>query len=108
MFEQSTSTLQQTRSNLKSLLMTKKGERVMQPELGCDIWKVLFNQITEDTPAIVRSSVVDAVERWLPFLEVVDLELSTPTNGDVHRAQVMVSYRFRNNPNVLDSITIDI
>jgi phage baseplate assembly protein W len=108
MFEQSTSSLQQTRSNLKNLILTKKGERLMQPELGCDLWEILFEQITEDTKLLARTTVVDAVDRWLPFLEIAEFELETPVNSDVHKIRIQVSYRFRNNPNVLDSITIDI
>lgn len=108
MFEQSTSSLQQTRSNLKNLLLTKKGERIMQPELGCDLWRVLFEQITEDSKLLARTAVVDAVDRWLPFLEIAEFELETPVNDDVHKIRIQVSYRFRNNPNVLDSITLDI
>lgn len=80
----------------------------MQPELGCDLWRVLFEQITEDSKLLARTAVVDAVDRWLPHLEVTDLNLETPVNGDVYTIQIQVSYRFRNNPNILDSITIEI
>jgi phage baseplate assembly protein W len=107
-FEQSTTLLQQTRSNLKNLLLTKKGERIMQPELGCELWNVLFTQITEETELLCRTAVVDAVERWLPFLEIADFQLTTPADGDIHKISIQVSYRFRNNPNVFDSITLDI
>lgn len=108
MFEQSTSLIQQARSNLKNLLLTKKGERIMQPDFGCDLWRVLFEQITEDTTLLSRAAVVDAVDRWMPFLEVDELTVEAPTTGDVHKIQIRVSYRYRNNPNVLDSLTIDI
>jgi len=27
--------------------MTRKGERVHQPDFGCDIWNVLFEQIVD-------------------------------------------------------------
>ena len=41
------STIQQAKSNLINLIMTRKGERVHQPDFGCDIWKVLFEPIIE-------------------------------------------------------------
>ena len=38
-------TIQQAKDNLINLIMTRKGERVHQPEFGCDIWKILFEPI---------------------------------------------------------------
>ena len=40
-------TLTQAKNNLKNLILTRKGERMMQPDFGCDIWKVLFEQIVD-------------------------------------------------------------
>ena len=40
-------TLMQAKDNLLNLIMTKKGERVGQPEFGCDIWKIIFEPIVE-------------------------------------------------------------
>ena len=35
-------TLSQAKDNLRNLILTRKGERLMQPEFGCDVWKTLF------------------------------------------------------------------
>lgn len=104
MFEQSTDLIQQTRSNFKNLILTKKGERVGQPELGCDLWKVLFDQITDETLELARLAVVDAIDRWLPFIELVDFVI-TSTN-DENILNIRCIYRFRNNQNVIDQVDI--
>lgn len=106
MFEQSTTFTQQVKSNLRNLLLTTRGERVMQPELGTDLRRILFEQITEDTMDNVRLTITEAVERWMPYLEIQEVSVSNDPVTNPHRLDVVVNYRFRNNPNVTDSITI--
>ena len=104
MFEQSTTAIQQVRSSFKNLILTKKGERVGQPELGCDLWKILFDQIDEDTLDAARIAVADAVDRWLPFIELTDFAIQQ--TADYNILNITCKYRFRNNPNVTDQISI--
>ncbi len=104
MFEQSTTVIQQVRSNFKNLILTKKGERVGQPDLGCDLWRILFEQITEETLENARLAVADAVDRWMPFIELTNFEI-TSTDAE-NSMYIKCSYRFRNNPNVTDQITV--
>lgn len=108
MFAQSTSTFQQVKSNYKNLILTKKGERLMQPEFGTDLYRILFENITEDTLENARLTLVQATERWMPFLEVIDFQIKNPVNGNPHRIDIKVTYRFRNNPTVTDSITVSV
>ncbi len=105
MFEQSTELFKQVKSNFKNLMMTKKGERLMQPDLGTDLHKILFENITEETLDNAKLTVVESVERWLPFLELTDFQLKNPVNNNPHRIDITVVYRFRANPNVTDTIT---
>lgn len=108
MFAQSTTVFQQVKSNFKNLILTKKGERVMQPDFGTDLYRILFENVTENTLENARLTVVEAVERWMPFLELQQFEVKNPVNGNPHRIDLSVTYRFRNNPNVTDSITVSI
>jgi phage baseplate assembly protein W len=108
MFTQSTSVFEQVKSNFKNLILTKKGERLMQPEFGTDLHRILFENITDNTLENARLTVVDAVERWMPFLELKEFEVKSPVDGNPHRINLSVTYRFRNNPNVTDAISISI
>lgn len=104
MFEQSTTVIDQVRSNFKNLVLTKKGERVHQPNFGCDLWKVLFEQITEETFEAARITIADAVDRWMPFIELTDFQITAAeTQNSIN---IRCTYRFRNNPNVTDTIDI--
>jgi phage baseplate assembly protein W len=74
-FAQSYSTEQQAVSNLKNLLLTKKGERILQPTFGTDIQNVLFEQNTEDTATILRNSLETDIEFWLPYITIKDITI---------------------------------
>lgn len=104
MFEQSTTVIQQVRSNFKNLILTKKGERVGQADLGCDLWRVLFDPMDDNILEAARVAVVNAVNRWLPFLELVTLTATKDDAGNI--ININCVYRFKNNPNVLDQVSV--
>ncbi len=106
-FQQSFDTLVQVKSNFLNLILTRKGERVHQPEFGCGIHDYLFEQLTPENVEGARLSVLTAVERWMPFLELVQFELNTDTNNlDNNRLQLYVGYRLKKNPNIRDTIIL--
>jgi len=103
MFDQSISVIEQTRSNFNNLILTKKGERVSHPTFGCDLWKVLFDQIDDTFEERARLAVEEAVEEWLEFLEVI--QVSVLRSPDNNTFQINCLYRFRSNPNVTQEAT---
>ena len=106
-FQQSFDTLVQVKSNFLNLILTRKGERVHQPEFGCGIHDYLFEQLTPENIEGARLSVVTAVERWMPFLELVQFELNAePNDLDNNRLQLYVGYRLKKNPNIRDTIIL--
>lgn len=106
-FQQAFDTLTQVKSNFINLILTRKGERVHQPEFGCGIHDYLFEQLTPENIEGARLSVVNAVERWMPFLELVQFELNAaPDDLDNNRLQLYVGYRLRQNPNIRDTIIL--
>ncbi len=106
-FQQSFDTLVQVKSNFLNLILTKKGERVHQPEFGCGIHDYLFEQLTPENIEGARLSVVNAVERWMPFLELIQFELNAdPNDLDNNRLRLYVGYRLKKNPNIRDTIIL--
>jgi hypothetical protein len=68
----------------------------------------LFEQLTVENIERARLSVITAVERWMPFLELVQFELNAAdTDIDRNRIRLYVAYRLRQNPNIFDSIVIN-
>jgi phage baseplate assembly protein W len=106
MFEQSLTVIEQTRSNVKNLILTKKGERLPPSQnLGCDIWKIIFEPLTPEIFEQARNSVVEAFREFLPYLELVDFNVEQQL-PDENLISIQIVYRFLNNPNVIDSVII--
>jgi len=106
-FEQSFDTLTQIKSNFINLILTRIGERVHQPRFGCCIHDYVFEQLTTENIAAAQQCVLDAINIWMPFLELIRFELvSSPENIDNNKLQLYVAYRLRNNPNFRDTIVL--
>ena len=104
------STIQQAKSNLINLIMTRKGERVHQPDFGCDIWKVLFEPIIEgELDVKVEQVIADAVNTWLPYLTISQIYLDY-TNEDIdnHIFGVSLVFYLTSNPNIGGTVTLNI
>ena len=103
-------TLTQAKDNLKNLILTKKGERLMQPEFGCDIWLVLFEQISEGIiESKIESYIVDAVSQWLPYLNIDEIIFDYDSNDiDNNRISLDIKFSLKNNPNLSESVQINV
>ena len=66
--------LEQAKSNMRNLLLTSKGERVMQPEFGSTLTDVLFNQ-GEDVENQIDEAIREAVSNWLPYIIINEINM---------------------------------
>ena len=103
-------TLNQAKDNLKNLILTKKGERLMQPEFGCDIWKVLFEPIVEGSiERTIELSIMDAVETWLPYQNIDEIIFDYDENDiDANRIALDIKFSLKSNSNLGESVTINV
>jgi|TARA_B100000085_G_scaffold285480_1_gene321646 phage baseplate assembly protein W len=91
LFAQSFTTEEQAVSNLKNLLLTRKGERPFQPLFGSDVYSLLFELIDRDIEERMSKTLSDDIKFWLPYI-VID-NISIDTNPD--RNSVKIQLRFR-------------
>ena len=98
--------LQQSRHNLKNLLLTHVGERVAQPEFGSKLRELVFEQINDELPVKIEEEVKRAVSTWLPYININ--EVNTLTNeGDQNRIFVEVKFTTTLNASTQQQITLD-
>jgi len=76
LFDLSYSTEEQALSNLKNLIFTRRGERIMQPLFGTTLQDSLFEQNDELLKTRIEDSLFEAIDFWLPYIEVTKLTVT--------------------------------
>ena len=105
-FSMTKTSLQQAEHNLRNLLLTHPGERVNQPEFGCRLRELCFEQRDEELPNRIEETIKDAVSAWLPYINILDVATLTD-EGKPNNVYVKLKYSTTLNPNTFEQITID-
>ena len=104
-FAQSFRTFDQVRSNLKNLLLTKKGERIIHPEFGSGLHDLLFQPATEKFEEDLETTINEAVAKWLPYVIVEDINIDiSKEQTDNNQAKVSLKFR-QQGDQTLDTLT---
>jgi len=68
--------------NIKMIVLTSPGERVMEPDFGVGIRNYLFEQESPFLISDIRSRIGSQVERYAPFIKIRELNINIdPDNG---------------------------
>jgi phage baseplate assembly protein W len=107
-FNQSFITADQVKSNIKNLLLTKRFERLMQPEFGSGIQELLFNMNDEMFADNLENTIVDTLSKWLPYVNVETINIQQPNEfKDNNKVEVSVSFRV-SDTQILDTVTFNV
>lgn len=74
------------------IIGTAKGERVMQPDFGCGIHEYAFSTVNTTNRTLIEDSVEEALVRWEPRIEVLDVTTST---AELSEGRLLVSLAYR-------------
>lgn len=94
-FALSYSTETQAISNLKNLLLTRKGERFMQPDFGTIIYDSMFEQSTSELEIRIEDGLNEDIALWLPYILVDNITVDRLV--DDHGLNISLSYRVTEN-----------
>ena len=56
--------------SITALLLTRKGERPFQPQLGCGIQDMLFEPLDFGTAGLLKSEIKDVINRYEPRISI--------------------------------------
>jgi phage baseplate assembly protein W len=76
------------------LLATRPGERVMRPDYGCDLFKLVFAPGDNTTPGLAMHYVREALARWEPRIDIAELDASVDPERP-GRLDIVLQYRLR-------------
>jgi len=109
-FATTSTTIEAVKNNIRNLLQTEEGERFFQPNLGIGLRRLLFEHITNENLIGVQDTILDKIEFWLPFVEIRNIQvLSRDDSTDIgaNEIRVKIDFNIKQDPNTLDSITLD-
>ena len=69
------------RQNLKNLVLTSPGERIMDLDFGVGVRNYLFEFDTVMVREDIRNRVKEQVEKYLPFVELTSVFITSPTDS---------------------------
>tara|TARA_B110000902_G_scaffold165560_1_gene189041 strand:- start:223 stop:651 length:429 start_codon:yes stop_codon:yes gene_type:complete len=97
-FAQTFQTSEQVKSNIKNLLLTKKGERILQPEFGSGLQELLFEPNVTDFEGKIEDTINSSLEQWLPYVTVDEIDVDASDElRDNNRINVSVKFRIGDN-----------
>lgn len=103
-FNQGYEALTQTKSNLVNLILTKRGERIMQPDFGCRVHELLFDNITDDLVSNVKGAIEEAVQTWLPFISIREIKVAK--DEDRNKIFAEITFALKTNVRITDTVTL--
>jgi len=69
-FNKTKTTLEQTSTNIKNLLLTVKGERLGNPTFGSDLKNILFEPDAGDLGDKIEETIRASISEFLPYVKV--------------------------------------
>jgi phage baseplate assembly protein W len=90
-FALSYSTEEQAIANLKNLLLTRKGERFMQPDFGTRLFNSVFEPNTEELETIIEDGLNEDITEWLPYILLDNINVQRYI--DEHSVDITISFR---------------
>ena len=105
-FTMTKNSIQQSKHNLRNLLLTYPGERVRNPEFGCRLREVCFEQQDKNLPEKIQTTIADAVTKFLPYINILDI--ATQSNIDQsEKVYVTIKFSTTLDPLINQSLTLD-
>ena len=102
-FNSTFTTKDQIKSNLINLLLTDVGERVMNPNFGCNLQRFLFEGITNSNIEVLTTNLNNSISIYIPEITVTNITVSPTTDSNL--IDLTIDY-YLNISNTPDQVTV--
>lgn len=97
---------QSVKESIKNLIMTNRGERLFQPEVGCDIRSLLFDNFTPDRLIIAKELIKTTLNNYEPRAGVIGIDVISGIDDNSISITITFNIINREEPVVL-TLTLD-
>ena len=101
-FYKTKTVLEQSKANLRNLLLTTPGERIMQPNFGSRLKNIVFEQ-GQDIPNRVDEAIRIATDTFLPYINIINVF----TIQEQNQVNIQVEFSVTLNPDVIELLSFD-
>ena len=81
------------KASLRNFISTKHYERPFHPEIGCQVYNLLFENFNPITAQVMKKTIYDAINKFEPRVTVLDVKI----REDVDKNDLSVDIIFRLN-----------
>ena len=91
-------TPQQVKENLKSLLLTRVGERLMQPTFGTNLLNIIFEPNLSNLKEDITDLLTAPINYWIPSITIESVDIITNEDDPtmIHNLKITINYSVQN------------
>jgi len=86
------------KESMKNLILTDRGERLFQPNIGGDIRATLFENNTPATIKIVQERIKSTIEAFEPRAQLISVEVTSDLNSNALAVKIIFYIRNSETP----------
>jgi phage baseplate assembly protein W len=96
LFNKTYSTKDQIKSNLINVLLTNRGERILNPSFGSNLKLLLFEPLTEVIKNDIRNTILSTVNIYIPEITITNINIDD-SNYQIDNNTVSIAVNYRLN-----------
>ena len=101
-FYKTKTVLEQSKANLRNLLLTTPGERIFQPEFGSQLKSIVFEQ-GANIPDRIEEAVRSATDNFLSYINIINVF----TIQEQNQVNIQVEFSVPLNPDTIEILNFD-
>ena len=106
-FKQSFTTIEQAKSNIKNLILTMRGERIMHPTFGSGLWNLIMEPMVGDEfTTQIKTTIRENVKVWLPYISIDNLNIEINVHNNA--VEIGMDISLKNDPQTKDTMNFSI
>ena len=74
---------------IQGILLTRKGERPFQPELGCDVQNMLFEPLDYASAGTIKQEIRETIDRYEPRVTVTRIECTPDFDNNGYNVEML-------------------